>query len=154
AASRALRQYHQFETELRRELGLAPSPETQELLHQALHPQRSAPPPAESEPTPAGAASSRITPGSGEHLMPFVGRDDLLGQLMALQQEPLAGRGTTILLQGEDGMGKSRLLDELAAKLAAQSPPWTIVRGSCSPFDDLLSYGPFFEAFQSVGSGD
>jgi len=29
-----------------------------------------------------------------------------------------------------------------------------VLRGSCSPFDDLLSHGPFLEAFQSTAAGD
>src|SRR5262245_37147581 len=153
ASGRALRQYHQFETELQRELGLSPSPETQELLYHALHPQRPPALPTEPALTPAAATTPREE-RPGEHLMPFVGREDLLNQFMELLREPLASRGITVLLQGEDGMGKSRLLDEMTRTLAALSPPWTILRGSCSPFDDLLSYGPFFEALQSAASGD
>ena len=34
------------------------------------------------------------------------------------------------------------------------TPRWLILQGSCSPFDDLLSYGPFLEAFQNADLGD
>src|SRR5205823_3666299 len=51
-------------------------------------------------------------------------------------------------------IGRSRLLNELAAILQPGQPSWMILQGSCSPFDDLLSYGPFLEAFQNADLGD
>jgi DNA-binding SARP family transcriptional activator len=141
----ALRQYRQFENELRQELGLTPSPETQALFSAVLQSQRS---PA----SLAKPSSRRSRPVS--QAQPLVGRDDLLNSLLDLGQDVTAGRGVTVLLQGEDGSGKSRLLDELANALSISSPPWTILQGSCSPFDDLLSYGPFIEAFQNATPGD
>jgi len=32
--------------------------------------------------------------------------------------------------------------------------PWIVLRGACSPFDDLLSHGPFIEALQYGTSED
>jgi len=145
AVGQAVRQYHQFESQLREELDLAPSPETQALFQEALRQQRSATPPVE--------ASPRLSARTPQAL-PFVGREQLLTRLLALSQDALTGRGVTVLLQGEGGIGKSRLLDELAAALSAGSPPWIVLQGACSPFDDLLSYGPFLEALQGVTSGD
>jgi DNA-binding SARP family transcriptional activator len=136
ATAQALRQYQDFEARLRRELGLAPSPETQALYHDIRRQQaiESAPP-----------SPTHKTPP-----LPFVGREELLARLMAISQDPVAGRGATVLLQGEGGIGKSRLLDELAGKLAAASPGWVVRRGVCSPFDDLLSYGAFVEALHDL----
>jgi DNA-binding SARP family transcriptional activator/predicted ATPase len=138
----ALRQYRQFETELRQELGLAPSPETQALIREAL--------------TPRQGASTRPPrfAGSRPQALPLIGRDALLKHLLALSQNVAAGRGVAVLIQGEAGSGKSRLLDEAIARLAEEEPRWLILQGSCSPFDDLLSYGPFLEAFQSTELGD
>lgn len=154
AAVRALRQYQQFETELRRELGLAPSPDTQELFQRALRSQRGAEPPARpaaAQPEPHPARAGRE---SADWVAPFVGRDDTLAQLAAICQDTREGRGGAVLLHGERGMGKTRLLSELAARLAEQTPAWTVLVGSCSPFDDLVAYGPFYDAFQSATSGD
>jgi predicted ATPase len=53
------------------------------------------------------------------HLTPFVGRDRELGLLARLAQEADAGRGRAVLLVGEPGVGKSRLLRELARIQAA-----------------------------------
>lgn len=139
----ALRQYRQFETELRQELGLAPSPATQALIHESLTARRQAP------------ARARI-PSRLSHppALPLIGRDDMLKMLLALSQDAAAGRGAAVLIQGEAGSGKSRLLDELIGRLSAEPPRWLILQGYCSPFDDLLSYGPFIEAFQSAELGD
>jgi DNA-binding SARP family transcriptional activator len=143
--SLALRQYYQFENRLQEELNLAPSTETRRLLYDALRRQR--------EPAALPAAS----PGSSirqPRQLPFTGRADLLQQLNAICQDVQAGRGATVLLQGEGGIGKSRLLDELASGLASAAPPWMLLQGACSPFDDPLSYSPFLEALQNGVPGD
>lgn len=141
----ALRQYRQFEAALHHELGLAPSPETQSMLQTALKTQQ--------RPKLHGKPSARSPSGAVQKL-PFIDRDNLLKQLLALSQEPLAGRGVTVLLQGEDGSGKSRLISEVVSNLSSGTTPWIVLQGSCSPFDDLLSYGPFLEAFQNADLGD
>ncbi len=169
AIGQALRQYRQFETELAQELSLTPSSETRALLANILETRGSATSPiktrdlksttprlryaslvASERRIPLSASASTRTPQA----LPFVGRDDVLKKLLNISQDAIAGQGVTILLQGEDGIGKSRLLDELASTLPASSPSWIILQGSCSPFDDLRSYGPFLEAFQSAGPGD
>jgi DNA-binding SARP family transcriptional activator/predicted ATPase len=141
----ALRQYRQFEAALHHELGLAPSPETQSMLQTALR--------AQQRPKLQAKPSVRSPSGAVQKL-PFIDRDNLLKQLLALSQEPLAGRGVTVLLQGEDGSGKSRLISEIVSNLSSGTTPWIVLQGSCSPFDDLLSYGPFLEAFQNADLGD
>src|SRR5579884_1146985 len=142
---RALHQYHRFETSLRQELGSSPSPETQVLLSSILAARHHT---TTQHQTRRGQSEKPFQP------LPFVGRDDLYHNLLALSQDVRAGHGTTILLQGESGIGKSRLLEELSTNLLSQSPPWMLLQGSCSPFDDLLSYGPFLEAFQAAGLAD
>ncbi len=141
----ALRQYRQFETELGQELGVAPAPETQELFHEILGSQRN---------TRSFTQTSPRLAVSSSPALPLVGRENLLNKLLAISQDALSGRGVTVLISGEDGIGKSRLLDELANSLLAELPPWIVLQGSCSPFDDLLSYGPFVEAFQGATPGD
>ena len=141
----AFRQYHQFEDQLKQELGLAPSPETSALLSEILRQQRGT----------ASLDTSALNPSRMQpHSLPFIGRQHLLEQVASFSVEVQAGRGHTLLLQGEGGIGKSRLLDELAARSAAGSPPWIVLQGACSPFDDLLSHGPFLEALQNVVPGD
>ncbi|HEV2579373.1 MAG TPA: AAA family ATPase [Ktedonobacteraceae bacterium] len=148
AIGQALRQYHQFEAELKHELDLTPSLETQALFSSALLMRQN--PPTQSEKV------SR-TPDLHQRALrelPFVGRDEVFHQLAAISKQVSAGRGCAVLIQGEDGVGRSRLLYELASVLEANQPRWMILQGSCSPFDDLLSYGPFLEAFQQANLGD
>src|ERR1041385_1379311 len=105
----ALRQYRQFENGLGQELGIAPSPETQELLYDVLRQQRKS----------IAAASSARAPLVRSHILPFIGRQDLLDELSMISQQSQTRHGTTVLLQGEGGIGKSRLIDELASQLIA-----------------------------------
>ncbi len=141
----ALRQYQQFELELKRELGLTPSAETQALLSAALQLRRTA--------TARQTTLRRLSVRTPEAL-PFVGRDTVLTKLLAMSQAAKARQGVTVVLQGENGIGKSRLLNELVEAVAAGSSAWILLQGFCSPFDDLPSYGPFLEAFQQADLGD
>jgi len=135
----ALRQYRQLENQFKQELGILPSAETKALYENILRQQRNR--------VTVAAPSSLSTRSS--HVLPFVGRDDLLHELSIIGEDVKAGRGATVLVQGEGGIGKSRLLDEFASQLIADTPPWVVLQGACSPFDDLLSHGPFLEALQN-----
>src|SRR6266487_4522631 len=143
--SLALRQYRQFENQLQQELEIAPSSETQDLFHEILRQQRSS--------TTFTGNTSFSTPRQA-NILPFVGRDPILQQLALIANGALMGQGMIVLVQGEGGIGKSRLLDELASRLISESHPWQVLYGACSPFDDLLSHGPFLEAFQNGISDD
>ncbi len=145
AVGSALRQYQEFEAALRQELGVTPSAETRALIDEALR-QRHDTAPADGI---ALQSFRHVSPG-----LPFAGREQLLARLQEISHDSLAGRGGTVLLQGEAGIGKTRLVDELADRLSHESSRWLILRGSCSPFDDLLSYGPFLQAFQDAATGD
>jgi hypothetical protein len=79
--------------------------------------------------------------------LPLVGREDAYERLSALARDVASGHGATVLVQGDDGIGKSRLVAEFTRDVA-QSASWQILCGDCSPFDDILAFGPFFEAFQ------
>jgi len=138
----ALRQYRQFENQLRQELGIAPSPETRVLYEEVLRQQNIA----------TNVTAHRSARSS--NILPFVGRDDLMRELLNISEDVRAGRGATILIQGEGGIGKSRLLGEFATHLISGSQPWMTLEGACSPFDDLLSHGPFLEALQNGGADD
>ena len=67
-------------------------------------------------------------------------------QAMIWKQYKAARDGSTkiVLLEGEPGIGKTRLLDEFA-KLAADDGA-TILRGSSSDFEGMPPYLPFLEA--------
>lgn len=146
AITQALRQYQQFEVELQEKLDLTPTPETRALFQEGLRLQQI--------PSSAKSASQPNESRGSSSELPFVGRDDLLTRLLTVSQEVKTGRGSTVLLQGDGGIGKTRLLNEFLAKLAGDTSAWLILSGACSPFDDLISYGPFLEAFQNNALGD
>ena len=80
---------------------------------------------------------------------PFVGRSSELGTLRALLPTARRERGRVVLLSGESGSGKSRLVRELAA--AAQGDGAQVLYGSC---DTVLRtpYGPFVEVLERLSS--
>ncbi|MFN0089005.1 MAG: BTAD domain-containing putative transcriptional regulator [Acidimicrobiales bacterium] len=57
-------------------------------------------------------------------LSPFVGRHREMERLVDLAQEADAGRGQVVGITGEAGMGKSRLVYELRARLEGQAVRW------------------------------
>ncbi|HEU0000984.1 MAG TPA: AAA family ATPase [Ktedonobacteraceae bacterium] len=139
AIGQALRQYRQFEAVLQQESSIMPSPETWAAITSAMEARRSA----------KREGGARLMASA-----PFAGRAEELKKLRSLAQLAASGQGMTVVAQGENGIGKSRLLDELVSILSTSSKPWLILQGSCSPFDDLLSYGPFLDAFQNANAGD
>ena len=58
-----------------------------------------------------------------EHLTPFVGRGRELDALDACRMRAAAGSGQTVLIQGEAGIGKSRLVFECIERIAPERPP-------------------------------
>lgn len=146
AVGQALRQYQQFEAELQEKLGLTPAAEARALFQEALRLRQTLPPVKTTSPS----GSSR----PAQPALPFVGRDHLLARLLAISHAVKAGQGSTVLLQGDGGIGKTRLLNEFLARLSTETPVWLVLQGACSPFDDLISYGPFLEAFQDSTMSD
>ncbi len=122
----AVRQFRICEDVLRRELGMAPQPETVSLYHNILGnqvpPQRSA---ADHDPSMADrnrAVVNRHLPDDNEATLvrPFVGRDRVIQHLRGqLARGTKRGAGM-ILLTGEAGIGKTRLLEEFAAHAGRQ----------------------------------
>ena len=61
---------------------------------------------------------SRLDVAAERGLTPLVGRDRELGTLLDRFADVKAGRGQVVLLVGDAGIGKSRLLLELRRRLA------------------------------------
>jgi predicted ATPase len=58
----------------------------------------------------------------------FIGRQEELGQLRRALQSAAAGRPGTLLIAGEAGVGKTRLVEEFAGQVAQQAQ---ILLGHC-----------------------
>jgi class 3 adenylate cyclase/tetratricopeptide (TPR) repeat protein len=75
----------------------------------------------------------------------FVGRDDLLAQLVRIRKETAVGGCRAALLGGEPGIGKTRLATALAE--AAHADGAIVLAGRCD--EDLgVPFQPFVEALQ------
>jgi DNA-binding SARP family transcriptional activator len=136
----AQRHFQLVERTLGQELGIAPAEETRAALRAAMQQRRSF------EPAVARVPFVRARPST----LPFVGRAATLAGLQQLAAQVAAGAGRVVLIEGEAGIGKSRLVDELIGVLQAAPPggrPWQFLQGRCSPYDSILAYGPFREAF-------
>lgn len=79
-----------------------------------------------------------------EHgLAAFVGRSGELAALEAYLQQARQGHGQVVLLSGEAGMGKSRLLLEFRRSLTGQTVTW--LEGHCISYGKDISYLPMVE---------
>jgi transcriptional regulator with XRE-family HTH domain len=93
-----------------------------------------------------GSASDRAAPGSSTPphqvtLPPLVGRADEL----ALLERHLRGQGpAALLLAGEPGIGKTRLLRETAPR--ARASGWCVLEGGCHRRDAQGPYAPLLGA--------
>ena len=68
--------------------------------------------------------------GGQRQLTPLVGRDDEMAMLLRRWERARQGDGQLVMIVGEPGLGKSRLIEEFHARLA--DTPHTWVEWSCS----------------------
>jgi hypothetical protein len=81
-----------------------------------------------------------VTGRGGRFLSPFVGRTRELASLQALLAQVEAGQGQVVGIVGEPGIGKSRLLYELAQTLGDTQVEY--LEGHCVAYDQDTPYGP------------
>jgi class 3 adenylate cyclase len=62
--------------------------------------------------------------GGARTITPFVGREEELGLLMRRWDRARAGEGQLVLIVGEPGLGKSRLIEEFHSRLAETPHTW------------------------------
>lgn len=79
----------------------------------------------------------------------FVGRSEELGLLLSMADAAASGRASLVLVGGEAGVGKSRLVAEVATRL--RDDDWLVLEGGCVAFgDDGLPFGPLVEALRAL----
>jgi DNA-binding SARP family transcriptional activator/predicted ATPase len=85
------------------------------------------------------------SPGAAPQL-PFVGQAGALPVLMEAWRQTRTGSGRCVMLSGEPGIGKSRLIEEFLARIGEQVH---LLSGACLPAGHL-PYQPLLEALRST----
>jgi class 3 adenylate cyclase/tetratricopeptide (TPR) repeat protein len=89
------------------------------------------------------AAPNRFEARSGQFLTPLIGRETELGFLTRRWENAMEGEGQAVLLQGEAGIGKSRLLQTLRMQLRAT--PHAEIVFYCSPQHQTSALWPVIQ---------
>jgi DNA-binding SARP family transcriptional activator len=140
--NRAIQHYRGLVKLLEDELDAEPMPETQALWQLIQTGSRARPTPT---PAPPRALPPQNRPSSPPPI-PLVGRQSELAQLRQVEQHAVAGQGCFILITGESGIGKTRLVEE---HLRLSGAP-IVLRGSCHELELMTPYAPFRQALASV----
>jgi DNA-binding CsgD family transcriptional regulator len=81
---------------------------------------------------------------------PFIGRREELAYLHERRAEAAASHGAFVLVAGDAGIGKSRLISQFCASLAYSR--WRIAAGACPEFGSR-PYGPILDALAQIDDG-
>jgi class 3 adenylate cyclase/tetratricopeptide (TPR) repeat protein len=93
-------------------------------------------------------AQSRLDLPSPRGLTPLVGREAEVTLLLDRWVQVKDGLGQVVLLSGEAGIGKSRLVQVLKAHLAAE--PYTLLECRCTPYHTNSALYPMIDLWQRV----
>jgi class 3 adenylate cyclase/predicted ATPase len=94
---------------------------------------------------PSGVRGRLEAAAAARGLTPFVGREDELRLLMNRWERTLGGEGQVVLINGEAGVGKSRLVHEFRKRIAGTPHAWA--QAAASPF---LQNTPFHTIADAV----
>ncbi len=155
--SAALRQYRECVRVLDEELGVPPLPETTALYQAIIEDRDQAPAGSadswrllsgESQPVrlpehlPSTESGPRVTPGA----FSLVGREAPLAALLAAYAQ--TDTGQFALIEGEAGIGKTRLAEEFLHKVSLRGGAVVVAR--CYEGDARLAYGPVVDALRAA----
>jgi predicted ATPase/class 3 adenylate cyclase len=94
------------------------------------------------------AAQSRLDVARATGLTPLVGREHEVGLLQERWAQSRAGLGQVVLLSGEAGIGKSRLVHVLTEQVLDAGAPRLTLR--CSPYHTNSAFYPVIEHLQRL----
>jgi DNA-binding SARP family transcriptional activator len=130
----ALDRYQEARRAFVEELGIEPGPRLRELQQQILRQE------------PALDFVAELPFGDATHV-PFVGRVAELAQLAAAFEDVLDGRGRLVLLEGEPGIGKSYLAEEVMRTVRGQGALGLV--GRCWEAGGAPAYWPWVQSLRS-----
>ena len=125
---------------LTNELGVDPGPEVRRLEAAILV-----------QDPALGRRERSHAPTGARHAMSCFGRERELATLLDHLADASAGRGRVTFVSGEPGIGKSRLLAELAARAATRGAH--VLVGRCLEGAGALPFHPFVEAVEAFLDG-
>jgi len=144
----ALRQYEVCKELLERELGVPPLAETTALYEQILRQELAVPrveerkAEVERRPRPLPL---RPWPEPEYLSAALVGREEELTRLMGYLEVACQGNGRLVIIDGEVGIGKTRLVEEL---IDSAGPEAQFLIGRCYESEAMLPYQPLAEAIR------
>src|SRR5262244_209063 len=94
-------------------------------------------------------ARSRLDAAGSTGLTPLVGREQEVGLLLERWAQVTDGVGQVVLLSGEAGIGKSRLVQVLQEHVAAEPQAW-LTPCQCSPYYQNTALYPLIELLERV----
>jgi len=144
----ALEQYRRCQEVLQQELGAEPMVETTELYQAVLEGRfaigRARVQIPVIEPSaPAGRSPLDVIAPSS-----LVGREQETAFLHQCWERIAVGQGGLVLISGEAGVGKTRLVEEFANRLRWQGV--RVLGGRCYEFERVLPYQPIAEALRTI----
>ncbi len=142
--ARAIQTYQAFAQTLERELQTEPLPETQALFQSIQDGKLN----DGIEPTPASFTVRRVPQQKAASLppaLPFVGRQVEITRLEETFRLAQAGQGRLVLITGEAGIGKTRLLKEYLARHSDISS----LHSACYELDSMIPFAPLRQALDA-----
>lgn len=153
----AIRRFDQLRQRLDRELGVPPLPETRAVYDAIITDQLPVGPPETTQARPssiplAPAQPPRDARPEPSTLLPLIGRDQELSKLEAIN-----ATGKLIWIEGEAGIGKTRLAEEFIARLEgspgaglrpAPGDGVRVLRGAAHELEQSLPYQPLIDALR------
>ncbi len=144
----ALAQYAQFRAQLLAELGVEPMPETQALAEAMRRGERlPEPPPLLPASRDRQAREALRAPAPAP---PAVGRDLETARLNDWWDQAERGSGRLVIVSGEAGVGKTRLVAVTAERAAAQGG--LCLAGQSYEFENVLPYQAIVEMLRSAAA--
>ncbi len=143
--SAALRQYETCRQILANDLRVEPAEETTTLYHRI---QEGVWGTAQHAQMDARHATARSHKAVGQAPLPFVGRGADYAWLFHQWDAARAGQGAFTVVQGEAGVGKTRLVEELLRYALGTGA--LVLRGRCHQFAQAVPYQPIAEVLRDV----
>ncbi len=140
----ALEQYRTCQRILKEELDVEPLPETQALYREIEARIGLNEPEAKRVQAAMARDLLRRYPELGA---PFVGRGDELAQLVAGWEAARAGQGRTLCIQGDAGVGKTRLSQELGQYV--EKTGGRMLAGRCYELESRMPFHPLTDALRA-----